>query len=442
LYDILKKSGYYRKKGKNVYFNSKKYRLVFPYKYTPSYPQYNERGRLEHYTCIRLYFNGVNIRAVIRSILNDLNSHVDNIEVVFRFCRDIIKYLEKFYTLPSQKSDYTLKKTKNTVFASAYPDKKMLSYKNQLVDLCFEGGNIDFLRLLEEENRLNYNNEVYGLFKCYNGYFHNLHKNYFFKAGFIDKLEGKLRDGLYFNREYIGKYINLRFEGNRLVVIFKRYINKYLDCSGTKETVLKRFLSVGIDELYDTIKYCDLSREEFDKNIRAENYSQFELAEDIGCNIEKEYPERLRMLKQSRNNKGESLADYGLKYFVRYIDYSRGDKQGRRIPEHEIKAVYPNGASFEDIVRDLKLLEPDFRPKGQMTIDRYLKSNEFSDDIIDYIKEYNKSNVHSIRPFSIGLNPVRNDFTNVEKSIYEIKEFNNLEIHEPIQFNKLIANKT
>ncbi len=176
------------------------------------------------------------------------------------------------------------------------------------------------------------------------------------------------------------------------------------------------------------------NREEFDKNTIARNYSQFELAEDFGCDIEKEYPERLGALKLSKGNTGESLADYGLKYFIRYIDYSRRDKQGKCIPEHEIKAIYPNGARLEDVILDLNLLEPDINP-SQRTLGRCLKKDSFWDDFKEFIRKYNKKHVHDIHAFSIEANPVRNNFLLEYKSYNELQDSNSFGELEPKRKN-------
>ena len=50
----------------------------------------------------------------------------------------------------------------------------------------------------------------------------------------------------------------------------------------------------------------------------------------------------------------------------------------------------------------------------------------------------NKVNFIQAKPLRIGLISVENAIANIENDLYEIKEFNNLEIHEPIQYTTRI----
>ena len=411
----------YKEKSKNIYFIGKGYKLFFPYNYTPCYCQYNGGGILEYYTCIKLYLDGIDIGEAIERIFYDLNSYFNNIELIFRFCSYIIQYLRKFYTLPSKIKSYGVKKSKSSKKVFIHGENRTKTYIKKLVKILFDGGNIDFLTLSVKERIGVYRNEVYDGLLVNGYYFHNFYWNiYFDDNGYLGLLERDLREGIDFDREYIGRYINLRFESNRLVVKFKRGINDKIRCYGFVEDVLDDFIAIGTIELYDILDFCGINREVFENNIRLENYTSFHLAKDIGCNVETEQPELLNRLKLNQMNELESLAYIGLQYHSHCIDYSHG------VAEYEIQANYPIGASLADIKRDLKKLEPDIKPKNQFSIEHFLDLNN---------EHYNPKNYILLKKFlpipefSIELNK-NNERTlslNHERE-YEIQDFENFAI--------------
>lgn len=410
----------FNEKNGNIYFIGKEYKLTFPFEHTPCHYQYNESlRRLEHFTCIKLNLNGLNIKELIRSILDDF-SHVANIGVVSQLPQDIVKYLKKFYDLSTLKnSEYPRKKSKSPKRVFALTKIQSKRYKNQLVDLIFNEKPIDFLTLSAEEQFEKYRFEVYFLMKCSgNNNFHDLYNNYYFDDGYLDLLENHLRNKIEFNRELKSDFINLRFEGNRLVVKLKRSIKREINCDGFAIDVFDDFMDFGITELFDIMDYYGISRNVFENNIIAENITQFHLGEKINCDIKTEQPELSNRLTMNQMN---DMEDLPINYFSHCIDYSPMDKYGRRIPEHEIHFDKPDGASRDEIKGWLRLLEPDIRPK-QRTLDIYSDNNSkyYNPKFFKLIKKYLPTSAFTIEPNKC----VKNVIPNVENTIYDLHDFN------------------
>ena len=420
MYTNLKKLGYYKKESKNVYFNEKEYRIVFPYYYTPCYPRYNKSLRkLEYFTCIKLYFNGINIREVINRIISDLNKVVNSIEVVVRLSQDIIKYFKTFYTLPSEKSRYTLKKTKTPKYVFILGQNENQSYKNQLVDLIFNEGNIDFMTLSIKENLERYKREVYDKLRVSGINLHKMEFSYYFKDGFLELLQYHLNNQIGDGNKYKFDFITLKIETNRLVVILKRDINKHVNYSYYVYDGIKDYIKYGLNELYAILNYYGIKKAVLLGNITARRLEKFHLAQKIGCDVEKDYPELLERLRLNQRNELESLAHIGLDNWSHCIDFSCG------YWEHELHYNNKTDDSKEKIDQDLRLLERD-KPKANM-IDKYLNFNR------DYTKEDKKfylllKGFLPIEEFSIEPNKSIKENTPLEYKCYdEINEFDILE---------------
>lgn len=364
----------------------------------------------------------------------DIAEFIESTDFIEDFCATIQERIsdrpKKNSSSQSPKKSHT--PPKNTL---EYSDKKNQSYNYQFASTYFDKGKFRFdtLSMNLRECLRKYKREVYDLLKCRNYYLHKFKINfYLLNDNYLEFLKSKL-DG------YGNEFIRLRFCYDKLTITLKRDINNNIRCFGNVLDVLKRFLLFGFKELYALLESFDISRESFERNIRAKTYTHYHLAKDINQNIlkiQEGLSNRLK-LNQMNNNK-ESLANIGLKYHVHYIDFSRYDEYGYKFPEYEIECKYPNGVSYAELKRDLSVLEPDIRPKEQTTIDKYLKNDLFN-DLRDYIKEYNKKHVHGIRPFSIKNNPIKNGTSNFERNIYEINEFNNMVIDEPIHYTTRIV---
>lgn len=410
----------------------------------------NEQNRFNRFATISdhknqtkllLHFNSERItkETMLERLFWDIAEFIESTDFIEDFCSDIKKQISD---LPKKKNPRNSSKSSYTPPQNALkcPDKKNQSYNYQFASTYFDKGNFEFdtssinLRDLRE-CLISYKREVYVLLKCRNYYFHNFYVNYYFKNGYLDILKKRII-------ELKLEFITLRFCRDKLTVKFKRSINEKINCYGFAINVLDDFIAIGIKELNNILAYYDISKEVFRENIRAENFTKYHLAKDIGCNIELERPELLKRLKLNQmNDNKESLANIGLEYHSHYIDYSRYDDYGYRIAEYEIECKYPNGVSYDELKRDLLVLEPDNRPKEQMTIDKYLK-NGLLNDLKGFVMEYNKTHVHNIPAFSIEVNPVKNDFLLEYKSDYELHDFYSFGYITKCIKNRKIKNET
>ncbi|MEE9378859.1 MAG: hypothetical protein V3V33_12580 [Candidatus Lokiarchaeia archaeon] len=124
-------------KKKNINFDGKGYKIVFPYKNKKCYQRYNEKRKIEYYACIKLHSKGLDIRKVISRLLDDLNSVVKDNSLTKRFCQAIIKDLKKCYNLPFKKFNIRFKKTKKSEFHITSSNSKTVHNKSMDLELLF-----------------------------------------------------------------------------------------------------------------------------------------------------------------------------------------------------------------------------------------------------------------------------------------------------------------
>ncbi|MBA7562404.1 hypothetical protein ES708_04056 [subsurface metagenome] len=284
----------------------------------------------------------------------------------------------------------------NFQFSATYFDKG---------DFKFDTSSIDFREFLR-----GYKREVYDLLKVGNYYFHNFSLNiYFLDDGYLYYLKSKLNG-------FGNEFIRLRFNGNRLVTIFKRGINDYISCSGNVLQVLNDFLLFGMTKLYKLLSEFDIDTTDFKESLRLETYTQYHLAKDIGCNIEKEQPELLKRLKLNQMNDMESLANIGLENHWHYVDYSHEDDYGDIIPEYELQYRCQDGMSRAELERDLLTLEPDFRPREQTTLDKFLNDNKKAYMLIKGFVPISEFTIEANRSISNRLPLEHNSFMELHDS--------------------------
>ncbi len=375
--------------------------------------------RLEYFTCIKLYFNGIDIREVINRIISDLYKVVNSIEVVVRLSQDILKYFKKFYTLPSEKSGYSPKKTKTQKYVFIPSTNEELSYKNRLVDLIFNERNVEFTTFSAEENLDRYKTEVYSKLKVSGINVHNMEFSYYFKDDFLELLKYHFNKVIGHGDKFKFEFITLKFEINRLVVVLKRSINKHVNYNYYVYDGIKDYIRFGLDELDAILSYYGIAEDVFLKNTTARRLESFHLAQRIGCNIETEQPTILKRLRLNQRNEMESLAHIGLDNWSHCIDFSCG------FWEYELHYDNKTDDTKEKIDQDLRLLERN-KPKANK-MDKYLNFNK------DYSesdkKFYMLLKKHlPIEEFSIEPNKSIKKNTPLEyKGYNEINEFDILE---------------
>lgn len=333
----------------------------------------------------------------------DLAGIIDNTDII----EDFISEIEK--VIPSKKEKYYRAKIdthppKTVFIIDKKPNK---SYNFQFCATYFDKGKLKFdtLSINLREYLRNYRKEVYELLKVRNYYFHKFKVNFYFDLGYLEFLRSKLNG-------YVNEFISLRFCRDKLVIIFNRDINDNISCSGNVLEVLERFLIFGYEQLYTLLESFDIKTIDFKNSLLLESYVSYHLAKDIGCNVEIEQPELLKRLRLNQmNNNKKSLSRIGLKYHVHYLDFSHG------YWEYETEFKNYAGVNRVELESDLLVLEPETRPKEQTTIDKYLISNEKA---FMLIRGYLPITEFHIKPFEITY--FRNDFTNIKKEIYEIKD--------------------
>ena len=255
-----------------------------------------------------------------------------------------------------------------------------------------------------------YKREVYGLLKCRNWYFHNFVIEFnFLDLFYLEKLKSEVK--------VLGnEFIRLRFCNRKLMVTLKRGINDNIRCSGNVLQVLNDFLLFGMIELYKLLSEFDICTTDFKESLRLETYTQYHLAKDIGCNIEKEQPELLKRLKLNQMNDMESLANIGLENHWHYVDYSHEDDYGDIIPEYELQYRCQDGMSRAELERDLLTLEPDFRPREQTTLDKFLNDNKKAYMLIKGFVPISEFTIEANRSISNRLPLEHNSFMELHDS--------------------------
>lgn len=311
------------------------------------------------------------IETFLERLFWDLAEFIDDTNFIEDFCATIEKQID-IYPKKTKitQSPKKLAPPQKDVFILGKNETR--SYNYQFYATYFDKGNFfdPTSSINLREHLRGYKREVYGLLKCKNYYFHNFYWNiYFSDLNYLEFLKLKLNG-------YSTEFIRLLFCKDKLVVILKRDINDNIECFGTVLEVLDKFLLFGLSKFYSILYDFEIDTTNFRELIGLETYTQYHLAKCIGCNIESEQPELLKRLKMNQMNDMESLANIGLKYHSHYIDYSHFDKYGYKIAEYETQYDYQDGMSRAELERDLLILEPEFRPREQTTIDNFLVDNK------------------------------------------------------------------
>ncbi len=314
-----------------------------------------------------LYFNSEKIskETLMERLFWDLAGIIEDTDVIEDICCKIES------VIPSKKKPSNSEKNVTHPPKTDNFDKKtdIKTHNFQYSITFWDNGKSKFDTLSSDlrEGLRNYRRDVHYLLKVRYYYFHNLQLDLEFIAGYLEILKKSIKLTKF-------DFISLRFCNNKLTVTFNRDINKRISCKGFVLDILRDFIAIGIRELFVVLANHSIAKEEFIGNIRAESYTQLHLAKDINRNIKTKQPELYNRLRLNQDNDMESLSYIGLNHYYHYIDFSRKDDFGYKIPEYEIQFRKQSGISFSQLEQNLLLLEPNIIPK-QQTIYSYLDNN-------------------------------------------------------------------
>jgi len=189
--------------------------------------------------------------------------------------------------------------------------------------------------------------------------------------------------------------VRLRINGN-LMVILPRAINELMVNSffNNNREVFDTFLDIGLNAI-------GINK----RDVTSLEIVSLEVARELS-QIDKTEHRDIPVLKYGKNTRKRDLGYIGFENFYDYIDFSSIDDYGEPIPEYEIQYFNRKNRTIDDFIRDIDILLPFDTKEPIIEID---------------------IGINEIIPFNItASNPeitrFRNDFANIEKAIYEIRD--------------------